>query len=125
MIDGYATIFQEIDAQLAALGASQPDLVAAQIGVGALAASVVRHYRATGLGDADRRRRADCAPLVCCLGGGRWTDRGAGPARLDHGRAELRTAVAGRLALVSGGISLFVAVPDSARRGGDAPARSR
>jgi diaminopropionate ammonia-lyase len=47
-IEGYATIYHESDAQLEAHGAGQPDLVAAQMGVGALAASVVRHYRRPG-----------------------------------------------------------------------------
>ena len=46
VIDGYATIFHEIDAQLAERAAPQPDVVLVQIGVGALAAALVRHYRA-------------------------------------------------------------------------------
>lgn len=48
VIDGYSTIFREIDAQLAQRAEPWPDLVAIQIGVGALAASVVRHFRAPG-----------------------------------------------------------------------------
>ena len=46
VIDGYATIFHEIDEQLAERAAAQPDVVLVQIGVGALAAALVRHYRA-------------------------------------------------------------------------------
>lgn len=38
VIDGYATMFGEIDKQLEMLGAGQPTIVAAQMGVGALAA---------------------------------------------------------------------------------------
>ncbi|CAF0996503.1 unnamed protein product [Rotaria sp. Silwood1] len=45
IVEGYGTIFQEIDEQLRILGAEQPHLVAVQMGVGSLAASVVRHYR--------------------------------------------------------------------------------
>jgi diaminopropionate ammonia-lyase len=45
VIEGYATIFQEVDEQLARLYESGPDLVLVQIGVGALAAAVVQHYR--------------------------------------------------------------------------------
>ena len=41
VIDGYATIFDELDEQLAA----PPDLVAVPVGVGALAAATVRAYR--------------------------------------------------------------------------------
>jgi diaminopropionate ammonia-lyase len=44
VIEGYATLFHEIDDQLAAAGAPWPDFVAVQMGVGALAASAVRHY---------------------------------------------------------------------------------
>ncbi len=45
IIEGYATIFQEVDEQLAARGQPQPDLVVVPIGVGALATAVVSHYR--------------------------------------------------------------------------------
>lgn len=45
VIEGYATIGQEIDAQL---GASTPDAVAVQIGVGAFAAAMVSHFRPRG-----------------------------------------------------------------------------
>lgn len=48
VIAGYATIFGEIDRQLAGAGAPQPDVVLVQVGVGALAAAVVRHYRQPG-----------------------------------------------------------------------------
>jgi diaminopropionate ammonia-lyase len=41
VIDGYSTIFIECDEQLAG---AQPDVVVVQLGVGALAAAVVRHY---------------------------------------------------------------------------------
>ncbi|HEX5690805.1 MAG TPA: pyridoxal-phosphate dependent enzyme, partial [Roseiflexaceae bacterium] len=46
VIAGYSTIFWEIDDELARRGEPPPDLVVVQIGVGALAAAVVRHYRA-------------------------------------------------------------------------------
>jgi len=45
VIDGYSTIFAEVDADLETSGVQAPDLVVAQIGVGALAAAVVRHFR--------------------------------------------------------------------------------
>ena len=44
VIDGYATIGAEVDAQLASRGARPPDMIAVQIGVGALAAAIVRHF---------------------------------------------------------------------------------
>jgi len=43
VIDGYATIFSEVDEQLAAAGVAPPDVVAVPMGVGALAAAAVEH----------------------------------------------------------------------------------
>lgn len=48
VIEGYATMFNEIDTALEAEDIQPPTIVAVQIGVGALAAAVVRHYRHTG-----------------------------------------------------------------------------
>lgn len=45
VIEGYATILQEVDEELARWQQSGPNLVVVQIGVGALAAAVVQHYR--------------------------------------------------------------------------------
>jgi diaminopropionate ammonia-lyase len=50
VVDGYSTLFREVDAQLAEAGEPQPDAVAVQMGVGSLAAAVVRHYRQPGFG---------------------------------------------------------------------------
>jgi diaminopropionate ammonia-lyase len=50
VVDGYSTLFRETDAQLAEAGEQQPDVVAVQMGVGSLAAAVVRHYRRPGVG---------------------------------------------------------------------------
>lgn len=49
VIDGYSTIFTEVAADLEAAGAPEPDLVVVQIGVGALAAAVVRQFRLPGI----------------------------------------------------------------------------
>jgi diaminopropionate ammonia-lyase len=46
--EGYATIFHEIDDTLAASDASAPDLVVIPVGVGALMAAAVTHYRSAG-----------------------------------------------------------------------------
>jgi diaminopropionate ammonia-lyase len=45
VIDGYSTMFWEIDEQLASSGNQPPDVVMVQMGVGALATAVVTHYR--------------------------------------------------------------------------------
>ena len=49
VIEGYATIFAEIEAQRAADGIAPPDVVVVPIGVGALAAAVARWFRRPGL----------------------------------------------------------------------------
>jgi diaminopropionate ammonia-lyase len=45
VIEGYSSILWEIDDEFAVRGDPGPTIVAVQIGVGALAAAVVRHYR--------------------------------------------------------------------------------
>jgi len=49
VIEGYATIFEEIEEQLVESHEAPPDLVLVQIGVGALAAAVLAHWRRDGL----------------------------------------------------------------------------
>ncbi|HEX2578209.1 MAG TPA: diaminopropionate ammonia-lyase [Aquihabitans sp.] len=46
VIDGYATIFEEVDQQLAEAGSPPLDAVVVQMGVGALAAAAMAHHRA-------------------------------------------------------------------------------
>ncbi|MEV0318280.1 diaminopropionate ammonia-lyase [Streptomyces sp. NPDC050658] len=46
IVEGYSTLFREIDEQLAAAGVVSPDLVAVPVGVGSLAQAAVTHYRA-------------------------------------------------------------------------------
>jgi len=48
VIDGYSTILWEVADELARRGEPQPDLVLAQLGVGAFAAAVARHAKPTG-----------------------------------------------------------------------------
>ena len=48
VIEGYSTILWEIEDELARRGEEGPDLVVAQIGVGAFAAAVISHFRGTG-----------------------------------------------------------------------------
>ena len=49
VVEGYATIFWEVDAQLAARGEEAPDVVVIPVGVGGLAAAAVRHWHRRGL----------------------------------------------------------------------------
>jgi diaminopropionate ammonia-lyase len=52
IVEGYSTLFAELDAQLADAGAMPPCLVAVPVGVGSLAQAAVAHFRArAGQGD--------------------------------------------------------------------------
>jgi diaminopropionate ammonia-lyase len=68
VIEGYATIFLEVDDQLAALGADGPDVVVVPVGVGALAAAAVRHYRRRGLEHRPRLIGVEPLAAACVLG---------------------------------------------------------
>jgi diaminopropionate ammonia-lyase len=46
VIEGYSTVFAEISDQLAAADGAEPDVVAIPVGVGALAAATIRHFKA-------------------------------------------------------------------------------
>ncbi|MHA7224243.1 diaminopropionate ammonia-lyase [Arthrobacter sp. RHLT1-20] len=48
IVDGYGTLFAEIDDALRELDISSPDLVACPVGVGSLAQALVEHYRVAG-----------------------------------------------------------------------------
>lgn len=50
VIEGYSTMLWEVDDELERRNEQQPDLIAIQIGVGALAAAVARHYRKPDVG---------------------------------------------------------------------------
>jgi diaminopropionate ammonia-lyase len=51
VIDGYSTVFAEVSGQLAETGHDEPDVVVVPIGVGALAAATVAHYKAGDVTD--------------------------------------------------------------------------
>lgn len=113
VVAGYGTIFAEVDAQLAALGENAPDLVAAQMGVGSLAAAVVQHYRVPGsptrvLGV--EPTRADC--VLRSLEAGTLTEV---PGPHDSIMAGLNCGNTSPLAwpYLRGGLSAAVAVPDA------------
>jgi len=111
VIDGYATIGAEVHAQLAVLGALPPTVVAAQIGVGAFAASVVRAFvpdgaRVIGV----EPTKADCV-LQSVRAGRPIQIQGA----LDSIMAGLNCGSPSPVAWsdVLGGIDTFVAVDDA------------
>lgn len=67
VIEGYATLLYEIDVQLAEQGQADPDIVLVQVGVGALAAAVVRHYRQPGRDESLRIIGVEPQKAACVL----------------------------------------------------------
>jgi diaminopropionate ammonia-lyase len=113
VIEGYSTIFAEIDEALDRDGRAQPDLVVVPIGVGALAAAAVRHYWSL---KTPRPRLAGVEPTsaACVLesvAAGRIVTLGHPQTSIMAG---LNCATPSLIAwpLVSRGIDLFLAVPD-------------
>lgn len=106
VIEGYSTILREVDEQAPVA----PDLVSVQIGVGALAAAVVRHYRPDGPQIVGvEPDRAACV-LESVLAGRIVTLAG----RQESIMAGLNCGTPSLVAwpLVAAGIDLFVAVAD-------------
>jgi diaminopropionate ammonia-lyase len=69
IVDGYETMFAEIDAQLSAAGAAAVDLVSVQVGVGSLAQAAVAHHRSSALAASARPRLLSVEPdtAACVL----------------------------------------------------------
>jgi len=61
-VEGYSTLFAELDAQLTAADAGPPSLVAVPVGVGSLAQAAVAHYRASVTSEGWPGRGQNSAP---------------------------------------------------------------
>jgi diaminopropionate ammonia-lyase len=114
VIEGYTTVFEEIAEQLQ--GRPAPEVVAVPIGVGALAAAVVRHYWSAGpAGERPRLIGVEPTSAACVL-----ESVAAGEIiTLDHPQdsimAGLNCATPSLIAwpTVSRGIDAYLAVPDA------------
>lgn len=118
VIDGYSTIFREVDDELTRRGKPGPDLVAVQIGVGALAASVVSHFR-----QLDRSPRAfilgvEPTHAACVLASMEAGEIVQIPGPHDSIMSGLNCGIPSAIAwpLVSTRIDAFVAVDDERTR---------
>lgn len=116
VIDGYSTILWEIDDQLRERGETSPDVVAVQIGVGALASAVVAHFRQPGRQPklvGVEPLRAAC--MLSSIEAGRVVSI---PGPHDSIMAGLNCGEPSMLAwpIVSTGIDVFVAVDDERAR---------
>ncbi|TVL93288.1 pyridoxal-phosphate dependent enzyme [Streptomyces sp. SAJ15] len=67
IVEGYATLFAEVDDQLAAAGAAAPGLVAVPVGVGSLAQAAVTHYRGRPAGRATALLAVEPEAAACAL----------------------------------------------------------
>jgi diaminopropionate ammonia-lyase len=108
VIEGYATIFAEIDEQLAA---APPDVVVVPMGVGALAAATVQHYASRATIVVVEPLSAACGLHSAAAGG-----PVAVPGPHDSIMAGLNCGMVSIIAwpAVSAGVDLFVAVDDTA-----------
>jgi diaminopropionate ammonia-lyase len=66
-MEGYSTIMIEIDDELARHSDKNPELIAFQFGVGALAAAVVRHYHQPGPNECSRILSVEPLRAACML----------------------------------------------------------
>jgi diaminopropionate ammonia-lyase len=114
VIEGYSTILWEIDDQLSVQGEPGPDLVFVQIGVGALAAAVVRHYRRPDLDPQPVIVGVEPTRAACALASIEAGEIVQLPGPHDSIMSGLNCGVPSALAwpLISGGIDQFVAVDD-------------
>jgi len=67
VVEGYGTIFWEVDAQLAASGEEAPDVVVIPVGVGGLAAAAVRHWHRRELRRPPRLLGVEPLAAACVL----------------------------------------------------------
>jgi diaminopropionate ammonia-lyase len=115
VIEGYSTIFAEIDESLERDARRQPDVVVVPIGVGALAAAAVRHYSGRPVDARPRLVGVEPTSAACVL----ESVAANRIVTLEHPQtsimAGLNCATPSLIAwpLVSRGIDVYLAVPDS------------
>lgn len=116
VIDGYSTILWEIDDQLGPR--DEPDVVVVQIGVGALAAAVVAHYRQPGRGHYPKIVGVEPTVANCMLASMRAGEVITIPGPQDSIMAGLNCGTPSLLAwpVVSAGINAFVEISDDRAR---------
>jgi diaminopropionate ammonia-lyase len=114
VIDGYSTILWEIDDELAIREELGPTVVAIQIGVGSLAAAVVRHYRRPGVDPRPYILGVEPTHAACVLMSMEAGELSYLPGPHDSIMAGLNAGLPSEIAWpwVSKGIDAFIAVDD-------------
>jgi diaminopropionate ammonia-lyase len=112
VIEGYATIFAEVDEQL---GAAAVDIVIVPMGVGALSAAVVAHYSSSATVVA-----VEPISAACGLASARAGQPAFVPGPHDSIMAGLNCGTVSLIAwpAVSAGVDVFVAIDDAAAEAG-------
>ncbi|HEV2093801.1 MAG TPA: diaminopropionate ammonia-lyase [Rubrobacter sp.] len=114
VIEGYSTILWEVDDELARLGEEGPTVVVVQIGVGAFAAAVTRHFRSPAVSPRPKILGVEPARVACALA----SAEAGGVVHLPGPHASIMAGLnCGSPSVVawptvSKGIDLFVAIED-------------
>jgi diaminopropionate ammonia-lyase len=118
VIEGYDTIFAEADAQLAALDVAAPTLILIQMGVGALAAAAIRHYRSQERATDLHMVGVEPDTAACVLAAMRAGQIVEVPGPHPSIMAGLNAGLASPVAWpdLQRGLDLFLAVPDEYAR---------
>ena len=118
VMEGYSTIMVEIDDQLAKRGEKNPDLIAVQFGVGALAAAVVRHYRQLRANERPKILSVEPLRAACMLASMEAGQIVTVPGPHDSIMAGLNCGRPSTIAwpIVAQGIDAFIAIPDERAR---------
>ena len=118
VMEGYSTIMTEIDDALAQRGEKNPDLIAVQFGVGALAAAVVRHYHQSGRETRTKILSVEPLSAACMLASMEAGEIVTVPGPHDSIMAGLNCGRPSIVAwpIVSTGIDAFIAIPDERAR---------
>lgn len=114
IMEGYTTIFHELDEQLARAGDTRVDLVAAQMGVGGLATAAIWRYRRPDLANAPKVVGVEPLAAACVLESaraGRMVEV-PGPHRSIMGGLCCGVPSLVAWPILSAGIDLFVAIDD-------------
>ncbi len=114
VIDGYSTILWEVDDELARLDTAPPDIVVMQIGVGAFAAAVTRHFRQPAWGQSPYLIGVEPLAAACALSSIEAGELVHVPGPHGSIMAGLNCGSPSPIAwpALTGGVDLFVAVDD-------------
>ena len=114
VIDGYSTILWEVSDELGRRGQEGPTLVVVQIGVGAFAAAVTRHFRSPGVSPRPKILGVEPARAACALASAEAGDIAHLPGPHGSIMAGLNCGFPSVVAwpTISKGIDVFVAIED-------------